>query len=118
MNNSLCVFSLSQSLCDNHNMNNLAKFRELRGLSQRDLAEVLGVSQPTIQRAETEASSAKLGTFKQCADYFGVTLSDIFSDRTELEARLLESFRQTPPGQREKIFQFLEAAADLQQSAD
>ena len=89
-------------------MNNLAYFRDLKGLSQRELAEVLGVSQPTIQRAETEASSAKLGTYKECAQYLGITLSDIFSDRSPAEAALISQFRRVPQDRQDRIFQILD----------
>lgn len=74
-------------------MNNLAKFREERRLSQDDLADMIGSSQPTIQRAESEHGSAKLDTYKRCADALGVTLSDIFTDRSEIEDALLRVFR-------------------------
>lgn len=94
-------------------MNNLARYRELSGLSQRDLADTLKVSQPTIQRAETEDPSAKLGTYKRCADILGVSLSDIFSDRSATEDRLVEVFRRISPQKHEQLMSILEVAQDL-----
>lgn len=94
-------------------MNNLSRYRELKGLSQRELADMLGVSQPTIQRAEAEAPTAKLGTYKRCADVLGVTLADIFSDRDAMEDRLLEAFRRIPRRKHDQLMAILEVAQDL-----
>ena len=94
-------------------MNNLSRYRELSGLSQRDLADMLNVSQPTIQRAEAEDPSAKLGTYKRCAEALGITLSDIFSDRSATEDRLLEVFRCIPSQKHAQLMNILEVAQDL-----
>lgn len=76
---------------------NLRTIREARGLSQRDLAELVGVDQATIQRAETMHSTARLATIAACAKALGVTLADIFADdRSGLEAALVKAFRRVP----------------------
>lgn len=76
---------------------NLARIRELRGLTQRDLAEMIGMNAATVQRAEVGASSAKLETYKKCAAALNVTLSDIFCDDMEpIERELIAVFRQIP----------------------
>lgn len=93
-------------------MNNLYRYRELKGLSQRELAEMLNVSQPTIQRAEAEDPTAKLGTYKKCAELLGVTLADIFSDRDATEDRLLAVFRRIPHHKHEQLMHILEVAQD------
>ncbi len=107
------VFLSAWILWQHHSMNNLARFRELSGLSQRDLADMLNVSQPTIQRAEAEDPSAKLGTYKKCADVLGVTLSDIFSDRSTTENHLVDVFRRIPPQKHQQLMSILEVAQDL-----
>lgn len=92
---------------------NLAAFREKRGLSQRDMADILGVSQPTIQRAETGHKSAKLSTYLAYAEEFGVSLSDLFADdRTELEARLLQAFREMSEADQDRALQVLDLVRD------
>ncbi|WP_299945297.1 helix-turn-helix transcriptional regulator [uncultured Ruegeria sp.] len=111
--NSQCEFSFPAYSCKNRVMNNLARYRELKGLSQRDLAEVLKVSQPTIQRAESEAPSAKLETYKLCANYFGITLSDIFSDRTEVEDRFLQMLREVPDQKLDQVMGLIELAKSI-----
>lgn len=75
----------------------LAAIRQAKGLSQRDLADMVGTSQPTIQRAEIGHPSAKLSTYIECAAALGVTLADIFDDdRSDLERRIVEAFRALP----------------------
>lgn len=111
------VFCHDAMLCQNEAMNNLARYRELRGLSQRDLAEMLGVSQPTVQRAEREDPTAKLGTYKRCAEVLGVTLSDIFADRSSLEDRLIWMFRKIPEQKHSQILQILELAREIPDEA-
>jgi transcriptional regulator with XRE-family HTH domain len=77
---------------------NLARLREERGLTQAELAEMVGVSQPTITRAEQGHVTARLETYKKCADALGVSLAEIFADdRSALEAQLVRAFRRLPP---------------------
>lgn len=73
---------------------NLRRIREAKKLSQRDLADLVGVDQATIQRAEKMASSAKLTTYKACADALGVPLVAIFTESLE-EAALLSAFQRS-----------------------
>lgn len=90
---------------------NLARIRELRGLNQRQLAEMVGVDQSTIQRAETAHPSAKLATYKRCADALRVSLSDIFADdRSAIELELLSVFRNVPADRREALIAALRLA--------
>ena len=94
-------------------MNNLERYRELRGWSQRDLADVLGVSQPTIQRAEKEDPSAKLETYKKCADALGISLADLFSDHSVVESELVALYRSSDPDVQERLMQIVQAAIGL-----
>ena len=88
---------------------NLAKLRQARGWSQRDLADVIGVNQSTIQRAEACDKTAKLATYKACAEALGVSLSDIFSDeRSPVENALLSQFRTIPADQQDKVLAILD----------
>lgn len=79
------------------NMNNIAFFREARGLNQSELAEMIGVTQSTIQRAETEHKSAKLLTYHKCASALGVTIDQLFSTSREgLEPELAKALSEIP----------------------
>jgi transcriptional regulator with XRE-family HTH domain len=96
-----------------HNMHalgmNLARIRKAKGLNQRDLAEMVGVDQATIQRAETMHSSAKLETYQRCADALGVTLEDLFAgSRDEKEAVLVSTFRRIPEEMRVAVLAMLD----------
>lgn len=94
-------------------MNNLAHYRNLRGLNQYELADMLGVSQPTIQRAEAEAPSAKLGTYKACAKVLDITLSQIFSDRTPFEEDVIRLLRKVHPSRMDQVLGVLDMAKAL-----
>ena len=108
--NSHYVFHAVRHFLHKRHMNNLARYRELRGLSQEDLAEVLGVSQPTIHRAETESASAKLSTYKRCADVLGVSVADIFSERTSFEDAVLTALQSIAPSREDEVLAVLRLA--------
>ena len=92
-----------------HSPMNLARLRDAKGWNQRDLAEVIGVNQSTIARAERCHPSAKLSTYQACADALGVKLSDIFSDdRTPIEVELLKKFRGLSAKSQDKALDLLE----------
>lgn len=83
---------------------NLARIRASRNLSQRALAEMIGVDAATIHRAEVMHSSAKLETYRKCAEALGVTLADLFADdRAALEAELLAIFRGIPEARHDDL---------------
>ncbi len=83
---------------------NLAKIRNSRKLSQRALGEMVGMDAATIQRAEVMHPTAKLATYKKCAEALGVTLPDLFvEDQTPVEAELLRIFRSIPEDRHDEI---------------
>lgn len=83
---------------------NLRTYRTAKRLTQQQLAELVGVDQATIQRAEKMHSSARLETYIKCADALGVTLSDLFSDeRTAEEALLVIAFRSSDASRRKVL---------------
>ncbi len=93
---------------------NLATYRKAKGLSQEQLAELIGVNQSTIQRAETMHASAKLETYAKAAEALGVTLADLFSDdRSSEEALLVIAFRSSDQS-RKQILSALAAEAESQ----
>lgn len=86
--------------CTMCNMN-LARIRKARGLTQGDLADMIGKDTSTISRAERMDKSAMLETYLLCADALKVTLSDLFcEDMQPVERELLAAFRAFPPEQR------------------
>jgi len=90
---------------------NLRAIRKARGLSQQQLADMVGVTQPTIVRAETMDDGAMLRTYIKCADALGVTLADIFADdRSALEQTLIGAFRRVPVEKHPMLFDLLKLA--------
>ena len=55
-------------------MNRLKKLRQEKKLTQKDLAEIIGVSKLTISRWENGESNIKPDKAQQLADYFGVSV--------------------------------------------
>lgn len=53
----------------------LRQVRELEGLTQVEVAEGLGISQPAYQAWETERKNATKETIKRLSDFFGVSYS-------------------------------------------
>ena len=98
---------------------NLTRIRKLRGLNQQQLAEMVGVDQSTIQRAETMHQSAKLATYRMCAEALGVTLPELFSDdRAAAEAELIRLFREIPEEKHPDLLRLLALAKDVRKKSD
>lgn len=97
----------------------MANIRKAQKLSQRALAEKVGVDASTIQRAESMSDSAMLKTYKMAAQALGVTLSDLFADdRTPIESVLLDVFRRIPEDRHDELVRILELAANPPRQKD
>ena len=79
---------------------------------------MIGVSQPTIQRAESEAPSAKLDTYKKCAVLLKVELWEIFSTRDEAEDKVISLYRNADSQSRERMVRVLLAVQNSEIEAD
>ena len=55
----------------------------MKNISQKELAEAVGLTQQTISRAEN-SSAMSLTTAKKIADYFGVGIDDIFLSKNTI----------------------------------
>lgn len=59
--------------------NKLKEFREMKGVSQEELAEKSGISRTTISELETEKKEVTTNiTLEKIAEALGVKVSDIF----------------------------------------
>lgn len=75
-----------------------AKIRKAKGLTQSELADLVGVEQPTISRFERGSDNVTLGLVRKIADALDVPLADLFAtDRASYEQALLDAFRQLSP---------------------
>ena len=74
-----------------------AQLRKAKGLTQDDLASMIGVEQPTISRFERGEDGITLRLIKDIAGALNVSVADLFAeDRSEQEQRLLSAFRSLP----------------------
>ncbi|WP_376872321.1 helix-turn-helix domain-containing protein [Albirhodobacter sp. R86504] len=89
-------FELRTGLWHNQPMN-IASLRRQRGWSQIDLAEITGLSQPKISRAENGDDSSTMATFKVIAEALGAELHELFIEpRAAAEEEILKAFRALP----------------------
>jgi transcriptional regulator with XRE-family HTH domain len=90
----------------------MKEIRKRKGLTQRDLAEMIHMDHATVNRAEKRAVSAKLATYIKLAKVLNVTLAELFmDDRTAIEADLVAAFRNVPPDRRAEWVQVLRLAS-------
>jgi transcriptional regulator with XRE-family HTH domain len=77
---------------------NIARIRKAKGLTQTDLAEMTGITQASISRAENGDDGVTLGNFKSIAAALNVKLSDLFAEnRSVVEQAILTAYRELPP---------------------
>lgn len=77
---------------------NIKRIRQLRGLTQVELSEMSGMTQPTVSRAEKADDGVTLGNFKAIAEALNVRLADLFADERSIsEQVILETYRRLPP---------------------
>lgn len=60
--------------------NNIAVLRKIKGLSQIELAEMVGISHWWLNHIENGKRKPSLSLVKVIAEKLGVTLNDIFLD--------------------------------------
>lgn len=75
----------------------LKQIRKAKGMTQVQLAELLEVEQGEISKLESANRNPKLETLQKIASALEVEISDLFTDRSEHELFLVETFRSLPP---------------------
>ncbi|MBJ6987080.1 helix-turn-helix transcriptional regulator [Devosia sp. MC521] len=63
-------------------MNRIRKMRTDRGLSQKQLADMLGTTQQTVGRWETEKVQPSVASLREMAEIFGCHVSDLLDEPT------------------------------------
>ncbi|WP_110928385.1 XRE family transcriptional regulator [Bacillus massiliglaciei] len=61
---------------------NIKKLREMHNLSQKDLAEIAGVTDKAVSTWENGIKEPRMGAIQKIADHFGIRKSDIIEDKT------------------------------------
>lgn len=59
-------------------MNKLREYRELREITQSQLAQAIGVKRTTISMIESGANRPSLKTALKLSKYFGVSVEELF----------------------------------------
>ncbi|WP_019849818.1 helix-turn-helix domain-containing protein [Desulfitobacterium sp. PCE1] len=99
---------------------NLRKYRERRGITQKQLANHLGVRDNTISSWEKGTNSIDISTLLNICNFLEISLDDIYgiSDKkispvelTEDELALLSSFRKLSHDNRMKVLGIVELKA-------
>lgn len=76
---------------------NITGIRRKQSLTQEELADLVGVSQGAISRAEAGDEGVTLRHFQSIAEALNVPLAALFQDdRTKAEDELIALFRQLP----------------------
>lgn len=90
---------------------NLARIRNLRGLSQQALADMIGKDKATISRAEKLFGGTTIKIYMLCAEALGVTIYDLFSEqRDEAEREIVTAYRNARPEVRELLVRMVKQA--------
>lgn len=96
---------------------NIETLRRMRGLNQEQLAEMAGISQGHVSRAENGDSGITLGKLRAIAEALGVPLADLFQSRTQAEAEIVQIYRQLKPDQQAVWLQLSRTFASSQPPA-
>ena len=79
------------------NPNRIKKMRQVKGVSQQDVAKALGLTRQAIALYETGQREPKLETWQKLANYFGVSVP-ILMGRDEITTNKIYMFQGNPPG--------------------
>lgn len=74
------------------------RLRLKMGLTQRQVAEAVGISQSSYAMIEAGRRHPRKEVEKKLADFFGVTVDELFFSQNNHEPRLVESDAEEPGG--------------------
>ena len=66
---------------------NLQHFMEQKGITQRELAEIIGVSAPTLNEWIKAKKYPRIDKVEKLANYFGCLKSDLIEDQREMQKK-------------------------------
>lgn len=93
-------------------MNNIRAIRDLRGIKQAQLAEMVGIKQPHMSRIERGDEGPPLSLFRRIAKVLGVPLSDLFDEpRTTIIRHVVDVLMHLPPERQALLAAMIDAAA-------
>lgn len=100
---------------------NIRNLRLNYGLTQKELADIAGVSDKAVSTWESDKKDPRMGTIQKIADYFGILKSDIIEpDKflnfvadeninpiSSVEKKLLKDFRSLNSFEKQNLINFL-----------
>ena len=99
---------------------NLAMYLTRSGKSQREMAEIVGVSSSTFNDWINGRKYPRIDKIEFMANYFGILKSDLIEDKNEVspseivltegEEKLIELFRKVPEDKQQLVLQMIETA--------
>lgn len=93
---------------------NILALRDQVGMSQAELASLLGVSDKTVSSWENETRTPRMGVVKKLSDYFGVPVASLLgcggeAEEAEHSEREVEFSIRVTPGRK---FEVIAAAVE------
>ena len=102
---------------------NLTMYVERSGKSQREMAEIVGVSSSTFNDWTKGRKYPRIDKIEFLANYFGILKSDLIEEKesspnelklTEGEMAMVELFRLVPEDKQQLVLQMIRAALSTQ----
>ena len=62
---------------------NLKKYMEIKGITQKELAEIIGVSAPTMNEWLQAKKYPRIDKIEKLANYFNILKSDLIEEKSE-----------------------------------
>jgi transcriptional regulator with XRE-family HTH domain len=97
--------------------NNLKRLRTAKGITQEELADIVGKTQQAIYLWEKGENEPSIESFNKLADYFGVTVDFLLGRQTEVVAEEGIFYAQTPEAI-ERIKRFAQFERSTQHLSD
>lgn len=98
----------------------LVSLREMRNISANKLSKEINVDPSTINKIEKGTAKPSIDLLFKVCNYFGISLSEFFDDRTsELPLdllQLIETAKKLKPEERKHLNQFLQSILDRSES--
>ena len=91
----------------------ISQYRKIKGLTQEQLSEMVGLTSHPLSAIERGASGVKTDTLVQIINILGCTADDLFCDVIDSgykarASRISDSVEKLSPENRDKVFDVLE----------
>ncbi len=94
-------------------MNRIKELRLAKQINQKDLAEIIGIAQPTLSGWETGRTQIDYANLIKIADYFNVSTDYLLGreeklpeNLSEIDKKIIETFDQLDDQQKQQAIEF------------